>query len=170
MLAYNDVMTRDTPSSDEMIRRAKETLHLGTEDYVPKVEQELAEIGVSIADVSFPTNDDMLDETRSVTPPVRSRPTSIAQPARTTRVLSAGPVPPAVYTTGASATAGRGLRIVGNVLLAFVALMWVLLLIGVAGDPDDAGAAIGGGAVMTTVPLLLGLIFRRAGKRRATSV
>jgi hypothetical protein len=163
-------MTRDMPSSDEMIRRAKETLVLDQEDFVPKVQEELAERGVSIGDVGFPTDDETLDQTMSVTPSPRTRPTSDALPARTRRVLLAGPIPPSVYHTGASTAGGRGLRIVGNILLAFVALMWVLLLIGVAGNPDDAGAAVGGGAVMTIVPLILGLSFRRAGKRRATSV
>ena len=61
---------------------------------------------------------------------------------------------------------GLWMRVVGNILLAFVVATWVLLLLGVIDNPDDLGETIGGGAVMTLVPFLFGLILRRAGKRR----
>lgn len=76
------------------------------------------------------------------------------------------PVPPASFPSGSMTGSGLWMRVVGNILLAFVVATWVLLLLGVIDNPDDLGETIGGGAVMTLVPFLFGLILRRAGKRR----
>jgi hypothetical protein len=179
-------MTRDTPSSDEMIRRAKETLHLEKDDFLPKVGEELASMGVSIRDVSFPTDDEMPGEQRSTRASVGagSPNAPTPQPLRTRRVAHSGqdslvvpsrsvgtvsvPVPPSPAASGSLTGSGVWLRVLGGVLLGFVAVIWVLLLIGAIDNPDDLGAAIGGGAITTLVPFVLGLVFLRAGKRRAT--
>ena len=174
-----------------MIRLAKENLLLETDDFLPHVDKDLAERGVSVAGLSSSTGDEVLDDTsaemdltssRSWTPGAPER----TQPARARRVSSSvtdhfavapesvsastGPIPAASYTAGGTTGTGLWMRIVGNLLLGFVAVIWVLLLIGAIDNPDDLGGAIGGGAASTFVPFLLGLVLRRAGKRRATTV
>lgn len=171
-------MTTDIPSSDELIRRAKQTLRLETEDFLPKVDDELAIMGASTGDISFPTD----GEPSSVTPSVSARPPSDVESARQRRVESSSqdhlvvvprrgkiasvPVPPSPFTSGSLTDSGRVMRIVGNLLIGIVAVVWVLLLIGLIDNPDDLGETLGGGAVMTLIPFLFGMVLRRAGKRR----
>jgi hypothetical protein len=151
------------------------------------VDKDLAERGVPIASVSSSTGTEVLDEsTRESTteaPSGRTRPTEeVTLPGRQRRVASpvpehivvaprsrttvSVPIPPSPVNSGSLTGSGRWMRIVGNFLLAFVIATWVLLLIGVIDNPDDLGEAVGGGAVTTLVPLLLGVVLRRAGKRR----
>lgn len=183
IVAYTATMTSDTPSSDEMIRRAKEALALAKEDFLPKVEDEVAALGMPMSDIGVEMPMEALPSTASQRP--RPNPGS-AQPERARRVgsstpdhlviarriptVTTGPVPPSNFSTGSLTGSGRWMRILGSVLLGFVAVIWVLLLIGAVDNTDDLGSTIGGGIVMTFVPFLLGLILRTAGKRRATRV
>jgi hypothetical protein len=179
-------MTNDMPSSDELIRRAKQTLRLEKDDFLPKVDEDFAQRGVSIGGVNVSMGDGMPEEMRGETTPIASSgrarpPERVTQPARR-RVASSttddvvlapwsassppSPVPPSPFHTGSLAGSGRWMRGVGNLLLGFVAVIWVLLLIGLIDNPDDLGETIGGGAVITLVPFLFGLVLREAGKRR----
>ena len=179
-------MTTDMPSSDELIRRAKETLHLEKDDFLPRVDEELADMGVSMGEARFPVDDVTPGESRSVVPSGTTRSTGYAESARTRRAStpvrehpdtdswSAGtspvPVPASPFHTGTLSGSGRWMRIVGSILLGIVAVIWVLLLIGLIDSPEGAGEVIGGGLVTTFIPFLIGLVLRRAGKRRATAV
>jgi predicted Na+-dependent transporter len=58
------------------------------------------------------------------------------------------------------------MRITSNLLFGFVAAMWVVLLIGMTGDPGDTGATFGGGLLITAIPFLVALVLRRAGNQR----
>jgi hypothetical protein len=175
-------MTTEMPSSDELIRRAKETLHLESDDFLPKVDQDLADMGVSIGFGQF-GGDESLDESTPTASSVRTPPTGdVYRQARVRRVESSTqdhlataprnvrtvtvPVPPAAFSSGSSANSGRWMRILGTIILAGVAVFWVVLLIGTVDNPDDLGEVIGGGVGLTVVPFLFGTILRRAGRRR----
>ena len=186
-MAYDGIMTTDMPSSDEMIRRAKETLSLEKDDFLPKVDEDLAERGMSMGTVASSMGDGkpsgMPRESTPIAPSGRAQPVERgAQQARSRRVTESTvdhlvvaprkartlsvPVPPSPFPSGSLTGSGLWMRVVGNLVLGVVAVMWVLLLIGLIDSPDDLGEIIGGGAVMTLVPFLFGLILRRAGKRR----
>jgi len=177
-----------------MIRRAKETLRLAKDDFLPRVEAEVAERGMpmgGIGGVNFSMGDEMPEEmpTPAMTDRMRAN-QATAQPTRDTsrdrRVASSTPdhlvvapssepsysipVPAWPANTGALTGSGKWMRVVGNLLVLFVVAMWGLLLIGLIDSPDDVGDTVGGGVVITLVPLLFGLVLRRAGKRRGTAV
>jgi hypothetical protein len=175
-------MTTEMPSSDELIRRAKETLHLERDDFLPKIDQDLADMGVSMGDARL-AGDESLGVKMPTVPSVRTPPTrDVARDARTRRVASAStdhivvaprdvqtvsvPVPPSPFSSGGSANRGRWMRILGTIILGVVAVAWVVLLIDAVDDPDSLGEAIGKGVGLTLVPALLGMILRRAGQRR----
>ena len=176
-------MTSDTLTSDEMIRQAKDALALAKEDFLPKVDAEVVARGMPTSDIGVEMPMEALPRTASQRPrpdpgsaqPERARRVGSSTPdhlvtARRIPTVTTGPVPPSDFSTGSLTGSGRWMRILGGVLLGFVAVMWVLLLIGAVDNPDDLRATIGGGIVMTFVPFLLGLILRTAGKRRATRV
>ncbi|MEN8239223.1 MAG: hypothetical protein ABFR53_08490 [Actinomycetota bacterium] len=180
-------MTTDMPSSDEMIRRAKEKLQLAKEDFLPMVEEDLVEAGMSIGGVDLSTGDEMFDEAPPVMPSPQTRKIGeVAQSVRARRVESSSqeplvvtsrsqdfsphPLPPSPFSPISRETPGRWMLVVGNVILVFIALTWVMLLIGLITNPEDLGEAIGGGAVTTIVPFIFGLVLRRAGKRAGIAV
>jgi hypothetical protein len=184
-------MTTEFSSSDEMIRRAKESLRTEREDVLQRADEDLMERGRSTGGVNFSMeevpSDEISGESISDTPARRRGITPEAtRPTRTRRVASRaqdhlvvaprksrvtlGPIPPSPVNSGTVTANGRGMRIVGNVLLGFVAVIWLLLLIGMIDNPDDRSGAIGGGMVSTLIPFVLGLVLRRAGKRRAIAV
>jgi hypothetical protein len=190
-VAYDGIMTTDMPSSDAMIRRAKETLVLEKDDFLPKVDEDLADRDISMGTVGSSVGDGMPSGMPRESTPIassgRAQPIErVAQPVRSSRVTASTvdhlavaprkprtlsvPVPPAPYASGSLTGSGLWMRVVGNLVLGVVAVIWVLLLIGLIDSPDDLGEIIGGGAVMTLVPLLFGLILRRAGKRRGIAV
>ena len=175
-------MTTEMPSSDELIRRAKETLSLDRDDFLPKIDQDIADMGVSIGGVQF-RGDASPDETTPTASSVRTPPTGdVYRETRVRRVDSSTqdrlvvaprdartvsvPVPPAAFSSGSSANSGRWMRVLGSIILAGVAVFWVFLLIGTVDNPDDLGEVIGGGVGLTVVPFLFGTILRRAGRRR----
>jgi hypothetical protein len=175
-------MTTEMPSSDELIRRAKENLHLERDDFLPKVDRDLADLGVSM-DYALSTSDESLDETMPAASSVRTPPTGdFTRQARVRRVASSNedhlvtaprgvrtvsvPVPPSPFSSGGSENPGRWMRILGTIILGAVAVFWVFLLIGAVDNQDDLGEAIGGGVALTLVPVLFGVILRRAGQRR----
>lgn len=181
-MAYNGVMTTEMPSSDELIRRAKETLHLESDDFLPKVDQDLTDMGVPMGDALF-AGDESLDETMPTASPVRTAPTGdVARQGRVRRVASSTldplvvaprgvrtvsvPVPPSPFSSGSTTNPGRWMRVLGTIILGAVAVFWVILLIGAVDNPDDLGEVIGGGVALTLVPVLFGTILRRAGQRR----
>ena len=162
-------------------------MNLETEDFLQMEEESIAERSTTAGGVSSSTGeeapDEMLRGHTSVAPSRRIRPDEDAiRTVRTRRVKSTNldhvvvaprgtrtvsvPVPPSPFNTGSPTGSGRWMRVAGNLLLGVVAVIWVLLLIGTIDNPDDLGETIGGGAVMTLVPLLFGLVLRRAGKRR----
>jgi hypothetical protein len=175
-------MTTEMPSSDELIRRAKENLHLERDDFLPKVDRDRSDLGVSMAyDPSM--SDEPLDETMPTASSVRTPPTgNVTRQARARRVESSNedplvitpraprtisvPVPPSPFSSGSPGSPGRWMRILGTIILGAVAVFWVFLLIGAVDNPDDLGEAIGGGVGLTLVPVLFGVILRRAGQRR----
>ncbi|MCL1588470.1 MAG: hypothetical protein M3092_08625 [Actinomycetia bacterium] len=175
-------MTTEMPSSDELIRRAKETLSLDRDDFLPKIDQDIADMRVSMGGVQF-RGDASLDETTPTASSVRTPPTGdvyrqtrvrrvdsstqdhLATAPRDVRTVSV-PVPPSVFSGGGSENPGRWMRILGTIILAGVAVFWVFLLIGTVDNPDDLGEVIGGGVGLTLVPFLFGTILRRAGRRR----
>ena len=170
-----------------MIRRAKSKLRLAKEDFVPQVDKDLTDMGMAIGGVNFSMAEEIVEEMPDdmPTPAMSDRMRANQMTARDTRerrVASAAldhlvvapssqpsysiPVPVWPANTGS----GRVLRIVGSLLLGFVAVIWVLLLIGLIDSPREVGDVVGGGVAITLVPLLFGLILRRAGKRRGTAV
>jgi len=170
------------PSSDELIRRAKETLQLDRDDFLPKIDHDIADMGVSIGDGQF-GRDASLDEPTPTASSVRTPPTGdVYRQTRARRVDSsdqdrlvvaprdvrtvAVPVPPSPFSSGSSSNPGRWMRVLGTIILGAVAVFWVVLLIGAVDNPDDLGEAIGGGVGLTVVPFLFGTILRRAGRRR----
>jgi hypothetical protein len=175
-------MTTEMPSSDELIRRAKENLHLERDVFLPKVEQDLADLGVSM-DYSLSAGDGSLGDTTPTASSVRTPPTGdvtrqtrarrtasstqdhVVAPPRAVRTVSV-PVPPSPFSSGSSENPGRWMRILGTIILGAVAVFWVFLLIGAVDNQDDLGEAIGGGVGLTLVPVLFGVILRRAGQRR----
>jgi hypothetical protein len=182
-VAYNGVMTTEMPSSDELIRRAKETLHLESDDFLPKVDQEITDMGVPMGDAQF-AGDESLDESMPTASPVRTPPTGdVARQTRLRRPSSSNqerpvvvprarrtvsvPVPPSPFSSGSPTNPGRWMRILGTIILGAVAVFWVVLLIGAVDNPDDLGELIGGGVALTLVPVLFGTILRRAGQRRS---
>ena len=190
-LAYDGSMTTDFSGSDEMIRQAKESLRLEKEDFLPRAGENLGQAGISDTDVSVSTDEAMRGE-------VSRASTTATQPRRTSSKLNATPTvrerrvvqsntehlvvaprkvrtvsvpaPPSAVASGSLTGSGRWLRVVGRILLGIVVVIWVLLLLGAIDNPDDLGAAIGGGAVTTLAPFLLGLVLLRAGKRRGIAV
>ena len=174
-------MTTDMPSSDELIRRAKENLHLDRDDFLPKLDHDIADMGVSIGDARL-GGGESLDETMPTASSVRTPPTGdVYRQARVMRVDSsdqdhlamaprdvrtvAAPVPPSPFSSG-SVNPGRWMRILGTIILGAVAVFWVVLLIDAIDNPDDLGEVIGEGVGLTVVPFLFGTILRRAGRRR----
>jgi len=175
-------MTTDMPSSDELIRRAKETLSLDRDDFLPKIDQDIADRGVSMGGPQF-VGDGPLDETTPTASSVRTPPTGdVYRQARVRRVEASDqdrlvaaprdvrtvvvPVPPSVFSSGSSADSGRWMRVLGTIIIGAVAVFWVVLLLGAVDNPDDLGEVIGEGVGLTVVPFLFGTILRRAGRRR----
>jgi len=52
----------------------------------------------------------------------------------------------------------------GMVVLALIAILWALMIIGIAIDPTDAGSAILGAIVITAPPVALGIYLLRRGR------
>jgi len=183
-------MTTEFPSSDEMIRRAKESMNLAKDDVVAQVEQDLSERGASIggtaASMGTATPGEMPDGAAELMGARRMRVREEIAATRTRRVSASDvdhlvvnrragsglsvTVPPSDVNTGNATGGGRWLRIVGNILLGLAAAMWLILLIGLIANPDDLGATIGGGVITTFIPVLFGLLLRRAGDRRGVAV
>jgi hypothetical protein len=180
-------MTTESFSSGEMILRAKESLFLAKEEMLQRTDEDVIERSRSTGGVNFSMEEAQSDEhpgesisttsapRRVVTPEATQSTTSRRVASRTPDHLVAaprnstvtpGPIPPSPVNSGTVTANGRGMRIVGNLLLGFVAVIWLLLLIGMIDNPDDVGETLGGGAVMTLVPFLFGVVLRRAGKRR----
>ncbi len=194
-LAYNGPMAIEYLSSEEMIRRAKKKLLLAKEDFLPQVDSDLSDMGMAIGGVNFSMADEMVDEMpeEMPTPAMSDRMRVNQMTAQATRDTSrdrrvasstpdhlvvtprsepsySAPAPARPVNTGALTGSGRWMRVVGNLLVLFVAVMWGLLFIGLLDGPRDIGETVGGGVVITLVPLLFGLVLRRAGKRRGTAV
>ncbi|MCL1598973.1 MAG: hypothetical protein M3094_07300, partial [Actinomycetia bacterium] len=177
----------EMPSSDELIRRAKRdfapTVYSRTYQVVSRAEdiEKMVEetmntdaIGEAMAEamatdsVMDPADgsDWMMSGSRPQAPtPQRSRPVLSTQ-------SSSAPMAP--YPASSSETSRRGggntvLLAVGWFLLIAMAGVWVLLLIGAAQDPDNAGSVIGGGVVLTAIPLILAFLIFRAARRSKPS-
>ncbi len=134
-------------SSDDLLRQAKEALESRPDVLTPEVAKQTVDDPVAIP-VSTPD------------PP--SRPISqdpVASPAEA--------IPPWNPATRGS---GKAARIIGIVLLVGVAALWLLVIVGLFSDPTDIGEAIGGVAVVTALPFLLGRYFvRRANRAKRAS-
>lgn len=134
-------------SSEDLLRQAKEALESRPDVVTPEV--------------AHPDVDDPVAIPVS-TPDPTSRPLSqdpVAHPA--------DEIPPWEPTTQGS---GKVARIIGIVLLVGVAIFWLLVIVGLFSDPTDIGEAIGGVAVVTALPFLLGrYLVRRANRARRDS-
>ncbi|VAV97055.1 hypothetical protein MNBD_ACTINO01-691 [hydrothermal vent metagenome] len=184
---------RDTPTSDELIKRAKRdfapTVYSRTYTVVSRaedIEKMVAEtmntdaIAKAMAETMDP--DAMMDPSTSMGG-MMSRPDEPMVPERARRMPSAPrppvpvtptqPVPATAYPTGFGGSDGRSgnasgkpvLRAFGLFILLALAGLWVLLIIGAVGSPDEAASILGGGVVLTAVPFIVALLLLRAARR-----
>jgi hypothetical protein len=183
-------MTTDFPSSDEMIRRAKASMLLDKEDVVAMVDQDLSERGIAIAgaggSMATVMPETMREDGAAHMPSGRMRVRDEIAATRSRRVPSSDvdslvvehraesvpsvTVPPSQVNTGNITGDGRWMRLIGNILLGFAAAMWLILIIGLIDNPDDLGATVGGGVITTFIPVLFGIVLRRAGRNRGVAV
>ncbi len=184
---YTGCMAREYPSSDELIRRAKESARLSDQDVLSKVDQDLSEHGLSIGGVDFSMADDEPATPAPVVPPSAPAPPagSMRQPGtpgRMRRVESlhqehlqvpsrrsrgaSGPAPASDVSSGSEQRSGGGVRLLGKAVLAFVAVVWLLLLIGAPSSATPIGELLAGGVVITFIPFLFGVLLLRAGRNR----
>lgn len=193
--AYTDNMMpdtpggRDTPTSDELIRRAKEdfapTVYSRTYRVVSRAEdiEAMVETTMHTDAMAQAMAESMAEEmdpdtmlgpgaARDVVMSRRRMPSPARPVEHAPRVehIQASPLgfpsdsPLATRSDGGS-TGGSALRALGIFILLAVAGLWALLLVGVAQDPSDAGDVIGGGVVLTAIPLLIGFLFIRKGRK-----
>ncbi len=181
---------RDTPSSDELIKRAKRdfapTVYSRTYTVVSRsedIEKMVAEtmntdaIAKAMAETMDP--DAMMDPSTSMGG-MMSRPDDSMVSERARRmpgtprppvpVTPMQPAPAAAYPsgfggTGENASGKPVLRALGLLILLALAGLWVLLIIGAAGNPDEAASVLGGGVVLTAIPFIVALLLLRAGRR-----
>ncbi len=184
----------DAPTSDELIRRAKKdfapTVYSRTyrvvsraEDIEKMVEETMNTdaMGEAMAQaMDAGTMTDMMDtlppmdttdrENRMASDRRSQAPTPRRVEHLTTTTTTSGPVPEASYPSGSAGNSGTGggnaaLRAVGVFLLLAMGGLWILLLIGAVQDPDNAGSVIGGGVVLTAIPLLLAFLLLRKSRK-----
>lgn len=144
------------PSSDDLIRQAKESLAApGARSEVP-TQQPVEEVDPTgaygtVADRMH----DRLERDRVVS-------TTNRPPRVPTRAAAGSDAPqPDSASKGA-----RAWRVLGIVILGSVAVLWALLILGVALDPSDAGEAIGGAAILTVIPATFGVYSLRRSAHR----
>ena len=74
------------------------------------------------------------------------------------------------YKKGRNETPGRGRRTiwlwVGVILLSISALFWLILIIAIVADPENAGHKILGGLLFSIILIGVGIYSVRRGKRR----
>jgi len=144
----------NNPSSDDLIRQAREAFTSSSPDPIVPTEH--------------PVSDDPVVEHRTVVDRIfeereRSRVEDI--PSRR------GPDPtyPAQRVATPTPESGQGgskaWRTFGIVTLIAVGLLWALLILGLVDDPTDAGSTLGGGAVLTGIPIGIGVYSLRRGAR-----
>jgi len=180
---------RDTPSSDELIRRAKEdfapTVYSRTYRVVSRAEDIEAMVEETLhTDAMAQAMAESLAEEMDPETMMGSRAARDAVMSRSSRPSPARPVehaprvehiqvspsgfpsssPVATGSDGGS-TGGSALGALGVFILLAVAGLWALLLIGVVQDPGDAGDVIGGGVVLTAIPLLIGFLLIRKSRK-----
>ena len=141
----------DTPSSDDLIRQSREALASSSFDQTTE-------------------DDDLPLRPPSVTDRIYQDRERVEQPAEPPRrhlfSVPREPVQPAAGPeTPARSGGGTAWKVFGIVILVSVVLFWVLLLLGIALDPEDAGSAVLGGVVLSVVPVALGVLFLRRGSR-----
>ncbi len=181
---------RDTPTSDELIKRAKRdfapTVYSRTYTVVSRaedIEKMVAEtmntdaIAKAMAETMDP--DAMMDPSTSMggmmsrpdEPMVSERARRMPSAPRTpVPVTSMQPVPATAPPTGFGGTGENAsgkpvLRAFGLFILLALAGLWVLLIIGAAGSPDEAASVLGGGLVLTVIPFIVALLLLRAARR-----
>lgn len=161
-------MEIETPSSDELIKRAKESLLFAAEEESALVESPEA---VDVASKSLTATDAVITQRpvqsrRKPAPAARRRADPFTEEQRPRRTAQpSAPVPPSVPVTGSRS--GRFLRFAGTFILVMMALFWISLLIGIIDDPGAIGEILGGGVVLSVIPVIVGMSLRRAGSRRA---
>jgi hypothetical protein len=180
---------RDTPSSDELIRRAKE-------DFAPTVYSRSYRVVSRAEDIEA-----MVEETMRTGAMGQAMAESMAEEMDPDTMMASGNVPdvmvpqrprrpqprpvehaprvehlqvsPSGFPSDSTAapgsddgsTGGGVLRALGLFIFLAIAGVWFLLLVGVAQDPGDAGDAIVGGILVTAIPLAIAfLLIRRARK------
>lgn len=146
----------DNPSSDDLIRQAREALAFSGSD--PRVSVEHPVEDVHSAMERHTVADQTLEERkRTWVEDVPSR------PAPSPRYASQGTVAPIPDSRSGGSKAWR---VIGIVILIAVIVFWVLLVLGLGADPTDAGSALGGGVALTVIPVGIGIYSLRRGTRR----
>jgi hypothetical protein len=182
---------RDTPSSEELIKRAKAdfapTVYSRTYTVISRAEDIEAMIeetmnSGAIAEMMAENMAEAMDAEAMLEPgvgpdvrmPEFRRPSTGRPPEHAPRVehmqVPPAPLPsdsPVGFGSDAGADGNGALRAVGLFILLAIAGFWLLLLIGAVQDPDNAGSVIGGGIVLTAIPFVIAvLLIRRARKAK----
>ena len=160
----------DQPSSDDLIRQAKESFLNVAEERDAEVQARVEDIKQAAVQTTRVDQRAKQSQVRRPVPAAKATRT-VRDPARGRRVRpraerTSGPAP----TDAGARRSGSGmiLRAIGSFMLLMVAGLWILLIIGFIGGESEVGDALGGGVVLTLIPFILGMLLRRAGIRQGT--
>ncbi len=144
------------PSSDDLIRQAKESLAAPRHRSEVPTQRPAEEV-------------DPTGTHRTVTDRMHDRlgrdrvVSTTSHPSRVPTHAAAGSVAP---RTDTASKGTKAWRVLGIVILGSIAALWALLILGIALDPSDAGEAIGGAAILTVIPATFGVYSLRRSANR----
>ncbi len=143
------------PSSDDLIRQAKESLAAPEPRPEMHTQRPVEEVDPTRTHRTVTDRmQDGLERDRVVS--------TTSHPSRVPTQTAAGNVAP---KPDSSSKGTRAWRVLGILTLGSVAALWALLILGIALDPSDAGEAIGGGAILTVIPATFGVYSLRRANR-----
>lgn len=152
----------NNPSSDDLIKQAKEALAARTADpEMPEghaVDSDPAAEHQTVADRMY----EKLEKDKARTAPSHPSPPPTYPSGRNVAPVRERVVPAQESAPGG----GRGWRILGIAILVPIAALWALLFVGLALDPQDAGEVIGGAVILTAIPIGIGVFALRRAARR----